>query len=217
MALAGVVFSLAGIGSGLFASGWLAVGALLSAAAAFGVILHTQISGRTLKTAFAGVGISSLLIVIAWIGMLTLLVIVLTSQPSAGGGGFPQSGGGRAEGARPGGPGEGLRNGGANLLLPALGVGSAAVAVLGGLLTLVILRGRRAVAKIGELEQGQAAQAAAFPPPAAGQALLALGAVVRHFYAGDPARAGRPHQPAGAGSPAVGLSGDTGPGGARLS
>jgi hypothetical protein len=191
VALAGVLFTLVGIGSGRFATGWLVAGVGLSGIALLVLLFRGKVGERTLKSAFTAAGIANILVAVSWLALLVLCVLVLTSQPSFNGGRFP---GGQPQGERnnagqqggdfqgppPGGErpgGEGPGFGGVQLLKPVLGVSSVVVSVLGIGLTLLTLRGWRAARLIA----APVTATAAFTPQAAGQALLALSAVVVAF------------------------------------
>lgn len=155
--LIGLVLFLLQIGTvGPFATAWLGAGGLLSMIAIIIAVARVPLAAQTTRRALTALGITGALGALTALGMLASLVIVLTSQPSAGGG-FPEAPGGAArptattaapaaapEAREQPGPGRG----GPQASTTPLIIGVALMALFGAAELASVARGRRASAAI---------------------------------------------------------------------
>jgi hypothetical protein len=188
LALAGIFFTLTGIGSGIFATGWLVAGAVLSTLALLVVAFRAHLTERTIRMVLMGIAASAALSLLGWLGTLATVVLVATNQPTLTrfGGGQGEGGGpaggqpGRPPGGFPGGP-EGPRGGGfgPQSLTPVLIVAFVLLTIFAVLMVITSLRAWRVMrtTPAGELP------VAPFHAGEIGSALVALIGLIVLFLA----------------------------------
>jgi mono/diheme cytochrome c family protein len=178
IALVGVALTLAGIGSGAFAGGWLAAGGLLTALALAISATRVSLSPRAARLALAGVGVT----LVGWGGLLALAAMVLSTPAAAfsGAGGFSGAPGGDRPpegGGAPGGFGEGGGLIGSQSLQPLL-IGSVVVLTLLAVAMVVLtLRGWRSLRSQPEIAEVQPVGQGGWRDAASAAAALAALAV----------------------------------------
>jgi hypothetical protein len=185
IALVGVVLTLAGIGSGAFAGGWMAAGGLLTGLALAVSTMRVSFSPRAVRLALIGAGATAFATLVGWGALLALAVIVLSTPaaafPAPGGFGGAPGGGRPPEGGGPGGPGEGGALIGPQSLQPLL-VGSVVLLTLLAIAMVFLLpRGWRAMRWQPAVAELQTAAHGGWKDAAS--AAIALAALVVAFLA----------------------------------